>query len=81
MAISAYPAWNMTPIDKSKQRAVGSYSCLSGEDKEIMDTVIRRFGKATTDEIVCAMHKEDAFTKTEPRNIIEFKHAKNLSLR
>lgn len=58
-----------------------AYSCLSGEDKEIMDTVIRHFGKATTDEIVCAMHKEDAFTKTEPRNIIEFKHAKTLSLR
>ena len=53
---------------------------LTEEDKIIMDAVIRRFGKATKDEIVYAMHKEDAYKETAPRDIIQFKYAKTLSL-
>lgn len=56
------------------------YPNLTEEDKIIMDAVIRRFGKATKDEIVYAMHKEDAYKETAPRDIIQFKYAKTLSL-
>lgn len=57
-----------------------SYPYLTSEDKEILDAVICRFGKATTNEIVDTMHREDAYKETAPKDIILFKYAKNLSL-
>lgn len=56
------------------------YTHLSPEDIEILDAVIQRFGKLPTDKIVDTMHKEDAYTKTPPHDIIQFNYAKTLSL-
>ncbi len=56
------------------------YPHLTEEDIEIFNVVIRRFGKASKDEIVHAMHREKAYTKTAPRDIISFKYAADLSL-
>lgn len=55
------------------------YPHLSMEDTEILDAVIGRFGGASKDEIVDAMHQEVAYTKTAPRDIIQFKYAESLS--
>ena len=56
------------------------YPYLTSEDREILDEVIRRFGKASKNEIVAAMHHEDAYTRTAPYDIIRFRYAKTLSL-
>jgi len=56
------------------------YPYLTPEDTEILDTVIRRFGRASTAEIAEAMHREDAYVETAPHDIIQFKYAKTLSL-
>ena len=56
------------------------YPHLTTEDREILDAVIQRFGKASKNRIVEAMHQEDAYTKTAPNDIIQFKYAKTLSL-
>lgn len=56
------------------------YLHLTLEDKEILNTVIRRFGKTSKKSIVEAMHQEDAYTETAPNDIIQFKYAKTLSL-
>ena len=57
-----------------------AYDYLTTEDKEVLDAVLKRFGKATKKEIVETMHKEDAYTETAPSDIIQFKYAKTLSL-
>lgn len=56
------------------------YTYLTSEDREILDAVIQRFGKLSKNEIVETMHKEDAYTKTAPHDVIQFKYAKTLSL-
>ncbi len=56
------------------------YPHLTSEDTEILNAVIQRFGKAPKNEIVEAMHHEDAYTETAPHDIIQFKYAKTLSL-
>ena len=56
------------------------YPTLTQNDICVLDAVIRRFGKSTKDEIVAAMHKEDAYIETALRDIIQFKYAKTLSL-
>ncbi len=56
------------------------YLHLTAEDKEILDAVIQRFGKASKNQVVETMHKEDAYTETAPNDIIQFKYAKSLSL-
>lgn len=56
------------------------YPHLQLEDKMILDSVIRRFGKSSKSEIVRAMHQEDAYMKTSPRDIIPFEYAKTLSI-
>ncbi|MCM1156283.1 MAG: DUF4065 domain-containing protein [Roseburia sp.] len=56
------------------------YPHLAPDDIEILNVIIQRFGMASKDEIVSAMHKEEAYIKTAPRDIIQFKHAENLSL-
>ncbi len=56
------------------------YPHLASEDKEILDAVIRRFGRSSKSLIVEAMHQEDAYTETAPKDIIQFKYAQTLSL-
>ena len=56
------------------------YPHLTTEDMETLDTIIQHFGKFSKDEIVKAMHKEDAYTKTALHDIIQYKYAKTLSL-
>lgn len=56
------------------------YPHLTAEDMEILDAVIQRFGSASKNEIVDAMHREDAYIETAPRDIIQFKYAQTLSL-
>ena len=56
------------------------YPHLTSEDMEILDSVIKRFGKVPKNEIVDTMHKEDAYTETAPHDVIQFKYAKTLSL-
>ena len=57
-----------------------TYPNLTEQEKDVLDTVITRFGFSTKNEIVNAMHNETAFTETAPRDIIQFKYAKALSL-
>lgn len=56
------------------------YPNLTPDDKIILDTIIKRFGKTSKKDIVKTMHQEDAYTKTSPHDIILFKHAKTLSV-
>ncbi len=57
-----------------------TYPTLTSEDREILDTVIQRFGRASKNEIVETMHHEDAYTETAPNDIIQFKYAATLSI-
>lgn len=56
------------------------YPHLTPEDREILDAVILRFGRASKNEIIETMHQEDAYTETAPHDIIQFKYAQTLSL-
>lgn len=56
------------------------YLHLTSDDKAILDAVIQRFGKTSKNLIVETMHQEDAYTKTTPNDVIQFKYAKTLSL-
>lgn len=56
------------------------YPHLSLEDRFVLDKVIQRFGKVSKNEIVETMHKEDAYIKTLPNDIIQFKYTLTLSL-
>lgn len=56
------------------------YPNLTLEDIQIINTVIRRFGKASKNEIIETMHQEDAYIETAPHDIIQFKYAQTLSL-
>ena len=40
----------------------------------------KKLGKMSKNEIVNFMHKEQAYQETAPRDIIEFKYAKNLQI-
>lgn len=56
------------------------YPNLSNEDKRILDTVIGKFGEMSKDEIVSFMHREQAYTETPQRDIIQYKYARELLL-
>lgn len=56
------------------------YPHLSLEDTDILDTVIRQFGRMPKNAIVETMHREDAYRETAPNDIIQFKYAQSLSL-
>ena len=64
----------------------GSYSNqifpdpLSKEEEDILNLVTEKLGKMSKNEIVNFMHKEQAYQETAPRDIIEFKYAKNLQI-
>lgn len=57
-----------------------TYPHLTKDDTDILDAVIKRFGRKPKDDIVNMMHKEDAYTETAPKDIIQFKYAMTLSL-
>lgn len=67
-----YTAYRFNPSDNKEYRS------LSDEDKEILDIVIQKLGKMTKSEIVAYMHKEQAYTETALRDIIQFKYAASL---
>ena len=56
------------------------YPFLSPEDMDILDEIIRIFGKSSKDAIVESMHKEQAYRETAPRTIISFSYANMLSI-
>lgn len=56
------------------------FPSLSDEDKKILDTVIIKLGKMSKKEIVSFMHNEQAYRSTPPKDIIDFKYAKNLQI-
>lgn len=56
------------------------YSSLTEEDKAILNTVIDKLGHMSKHEIVNFMHKEQAYIKTAPRDIIPFTYAENLQI-
>lgn len=57
-----------------------SFDTLSDEDKKILDIVIEKLGKMTKKQIVSFMHKERAYIETAPREVIQFKYAKDLQI-
>ena len=54
------------------------YSVLMDDEIEILDTVIRKFKKYQTKQIIEYMHKEKAYSMTEADEIIPYSLAKNL---
>lgn len=59
---------------------IKEYAHLTLADKDILDEVIKRFGNMSKNEIVETMHQEDAYIKTAPYDIIQFKYTKTLSM-
>ncbi len=58
----------------------GGYPSLAEEDKNILDIVIDKLGKMSKTEIVSFMHKEEAYVKTAPKEVILFQYAQNLQI-
>lgn len=54
--------------------------CLSPEEKQILDSVIKELGRKSKDEIVDFMHKERAYLETEPKEVISFEYAQYLQI-
>ena len=65
---------------KIAKTEVKDYPYLNAEDIDILKTVIKRFGKSTTEEIVESMHKEESYMRTPKKDIILYKYACLLSL-
>lgn len=57
-----------------------SYHFLTMEEIDILTIVITKLGKMSKNEIVQFMHKEQAYIKTPPRDIIQFKYADSLQI-
>lgn len=57
-----------------------TFSELSKEEKDILDAVIEKLGKMSKNEIIGFMHKEQAYVRTAPREIISFKYAESLQI-
>ncbi len=55
-------------------------SSLSDEDRDILDVVIERVGRMSKNEIVDFMHKEQAYIKTLPKDVISFKYVASLQI-
>lgn len=54
------------------------YPNLTDDDKKILNTVIKKLGKKAKNEIISFMHKEQAYTETAQRDIIQFKYSESL---
>lgn len=61
-------------------RDAKTFENLSEEEVEILDYVIEKLGKKTKEELVSFMHKEQAYIKTRPREVILFDYAKRLQI-
>lgn len=57
-----------------------AFPSLTDDDKNILDVVIGKLGKMSKNEIVSFMHKEQAYVKTAPRDVISFKYTENLQI-
>lgn len=57
-----------------------TFFSLSKDEKEILDIVIEKLGKMSTNEIVNFMHKEQAYVETASWDIIQFKYAESLRI-
>jgi len=57
-----------------------NFKSLTREDVTILDIVIDKLGNMSKSEIVDFMHKEQAYTETAPRDIIQFKYAAFLQI-
>lgn len=57
-----------------------TFPALAKDEKDILDIVIAKLGKMSKNEIINFMHKEQAYTETAPRGIIQFKYAENLQI-
>ena len=57
-----------------------AYPALSAEDREILDAIIERFGRASKKEIVETMHREAAYAETAANDMIPFRYTTALSL-
>ncbi len=57
-----------------------SYPHLTEAEKEILNTVAKKLGTLSKEALVQYMHKERAYTETAPRDIIQFKYSKDLSI-
>lgn len=53
---------------------------LTAEDKDVLDTVIQKFGHMQTKQLVDTMHKEKAYIETPERTVISYKYADQLSI-
>ena len=53
---------------------------LSDDEKGILDTVIKKLGKLTKNQIISFMHKEQAYLETTPKDIISFSYTENLQI-
>jgi len=58
----------------------GIFPALSKEEIDILDIVIEKLGKMSKNEIVNFMHKEQAYVRTVPREVIQFKYAEDLQI-
>lgn len=56
------------------------YPYLNSDEIKVLDQVIKHFGKMGKNEIVAYMHKEKAYIETQPKNIISYTYAKELSI-
>lgn len=71
----SYSCDSMLHVYPSKN---ADYSILSSEEKNILDTVIRKFKNFKASEIVDYMHQEKAYKKTSNGEIISFSIAKEI---
>lgn len=53
---------------------------ITPQEKEILDTIIKKFKTSKTDDIVNYMHQEKAYKQTKMGEIISYEYAKELSL-
>ncbi|MBO4749019.1 MAG: DUF4065 domain-containing protein [Lachnospiraceae bacterium] len=56
------------------------FPSLSDDDRAILDAVIKKLGRFTSDQIVEFMHQELAYKKTAERDVIRFEYAKELQI-
>lgn len=67
-----YTKYHFLPNDKIEE------SLLSEDEKNTLDTVIKKFISYNSEEIVEYMHKESAYTRTKDKEIIPFSLAKEI---
>lgn len=63
-----------------KSTADKEYRFLTKEDTAILDEIVHIFGKSDKAVMTNAMHKEQAYIETAPRDFISFEHVKELSI-